>query len=393
MCVTNIYVDRYPNGREVEFRQTTLCQYGVPGRPCQSLTTLENPVRKIQYGELSTEYILTQPAFTQTPPRSPGGSNHRYSGGDTGSEDGQRRRRSRRMSFAVDVGLGKKLPTKQHRKERIVIVDSPPTPQTPPQNFRQTFTAPSSPNPSPFIIDSSPRGPIIVDERPLRNRNRSSSSNNVNSNNATTTGTSAATNGTSAPRPSSVEAVIGERFPLRRSRSRPDFESPSSSHTSFDSRARREAEEEEQRRERQRQERQEEEEEAARRRAERIAAQDEEIRRRPAIPIPPKPLRQREFLRPVVSQSTVLSNNVVDDRRLQERLEAAAAERRRLEEKEKEKEKEERERLIRLGREAEQEEAQRRRLRERQLPGRRFSVGPGHRRHRILYDDGVYRWE
>ncbi|RFU24544.1 hypothetical protein B7463_g11796, partial [Scytalidium lignicola] len=386
MCVTNIYIDRYPNGREVEFRQTSLCQYGLPGRPCQALTTLENPVRKIQYGELSTEYMLTQSAFAQTPPRSPGGSHHRYSGGDTGSEDGQRRRRSRRMSFAVDVGLGKKLPTKQHRKERIVIVDSPPTPQTPPQAYRQTFTAPSSPNP-PFIIDGSLRGrPIIVDERPLRNNN-GTRSNNANNNN-TTTSASAATN---LNRSSSVEAVLGERFPLRRSRSRPEFESPSSSHTSFDSRTRREAEEEERRREQRRQE----DEEAVRRRAERIAAQDEEIRRRPAIPVPPKPLRQREFLRPVVNQSAVL-DGIVDDRHLEDRLDAAAAEKRRHEEREREKEKEkkeERERFIRLGMEAEVEEAQRRRLRERQLPGRRFSVGPGHRRHRVLYDDGVYRWE
>lgn len=40
-----------------------------------------------------------------------------------------------------------------------------------------------------------------------------------------------------------------------------------------------------------------------------------------------------------------------------------------------------------------EEEALRQRLRERQLPRRRFSVGPGGRRHRVLYDDGVYRWE
>lgn len=41
----------------------------------------------------------------------------------------------------------------------------------------------------------------------------------------------------------------------------------------------------------------------------------------------------------------------------------------------------------------EQEEAVLKRLRERQMPKRRFSVGPGGRRHRVLYDDGVYRWE
>jgi len=54
---------------------------------------------------------------------------------------------------------------------------------------------------------------------------------------------------------------------------------------------------------------------------------------------------------------------------------------------------EERDRLVRLGLEAQEEEALKQRLRERQLPKRRFSVGPGYRRHRVLYDDGMYRWE
>jgi hypothetical protein len=42
-------------------------------------------------------------------------------------------------------------------------------------------------------------------------------------------------------------------------------------------------------------------------------------------------------------------------------------------------------------RRAEDESLQR--LRERQLPRRRFSVGPGNRRTRVMYDDGLYRWE
>jgi hypothetical protein len=53
--------------------------------------------------------------------------------------------------------------------------------------------------------------------------------------------------------------------------------------------------------------------------------------------------------------------------------------------------KEKRDRLIRLGLEAREEEALKQRLRERQMP--RFSVGTGYRRHRVLYDDGMYRWE
>jgi hypothetical protein len=34
-----------------------------------------------------------------------------------------------------------------------------------------------------------------------------------------------------------------------------------------------------------------------------------------------------------------------------------------------------------------------RRLRERLMPRRRATVGSGTRRHPVLYDDGLYRWE
>ncbi|KAF7561592.1 hypothetical protein G7046_g2556 [Stylonectria norvegica] len=43
--------------------------------------------------------------------------------------------------------------------------------------------------------------------------------------------------------------------------------------------------------------------------------------------------------------------------------------------------------------EKKEDEAQRQRLMERMMPRRRATVGPGSRRHRVLYDDGVYRWE
>jgi hypothetical protein len=54
---------------------------------------------------------------------------------------------------------------------------------------------------------------------------------------------------------------------------------------------------------------------------------------------------------------------------------------------------EERNQALRARLMEEEEEAMRQRLEERQMPKRRFSVGPGNRRHRVLYDDGVYRWE
>lgn len=200
MCVTNVYVDRYPDGKESEFRQTSFCQYGQPGRPCQKLSTLENPVRKIQFGEPTTEYMMTahQRTFPQTPPRSSGGSHHRHSS-DYSSEDGrpQRRKSTKRRSDIPAL-----RPTRTHRKERIVIVDSPPTPRTPPQTFR-TFTAPSSPASTPFVVDGAlplprERGrPVIVDERPLLRH----------------------------PRVPSIGAVVGERSIPRRARSQSDRKS------------------------------------------------------------------------------------------------------------------------------------------------------------------------
>ena len=348
MCVTNVYTDRYPDGREVEFRQTSICQYGQPGRPCQKLSILENAVRNIQFGEPTTQFILTQPIFPLTPPRSSGGSQHRHSAASHSSEEGRRRRK-----------LPILKPHRTHKKERIVIVDSPPTPRTPPQVYNQVFTAPNSPIVPPRIVDERRPRPIIVDERPLLRVPRAPS----------------------LPR-RSVSLTRGPRVV---------WESPSTSHTSFDLRAEREREERADRERRRRQLEREElqaEREEERRRAERMRALDDEIRRRPAVPVPPAPLRNRAYLRPVIDQSEalqVMMGGLRLDGRLGERvIEGAAAERMRADE---------RDRVLRARLEEDEEEALRQRLRERQLPRRRLTVGPGHRRHRVLYDDGVYRFE
>lgn len=281
-------------------------------------------------------------------------------------------------------------------------------------HFTQTFTAPSSPATPPYIVEGGfprrERGrPVIVDERPMRREREK--------------------------RDSSREAVIGigERVvntPSNRRRARSQdrgvfqWDSPSSSHTSFDSRARRETEEaerlarerreeqerllaRERRREAEEAERRRERErdariealEAERRREARIREADEEIRRRPAVPMAPSPLRRRESIRererivPIVDQSPS---------RLREISRTTSSDRGRLtvgelalrEEAEIRRRMAERDREVRLALEKKVEEEElKQRLRERQMPIRRFSVGPGGRRHRVLYDDGVYRWE
>ncbi|KAL3425028.1 hypothetical protein PVAG01_04309 [Phlyctema vagabunda] len=368
MCVENVYIDIYPDGRQVEFRQTSICQYGHPNRPCHTLTTLSNPPRYIKYGEITTQQMLTQafyPRHTHTPPRSSGGSQPRRSGSHHRTPEGSPRR-PRRDSGLAAVLNGKKL--REHRKERIVIVDSPPTPRTPPQHYNQVFTAPSSPAspPNAFDIPIRRSRPIIVDERPLRRE-----------------------------RAPSVGAVVGDRLRAR-SQSRPRYESPGPSILGERIRRREEEERlaeerEERRRKRVEKEEREVEREAERRRAERIALQNEEILRRPAVPMPPRRLEERPYLRPVVDQSAALQDAIgalaLEDRAI-ERAAEQAAERRR---------KDERERMLRkrleIEKAAAEEEALQRRLKERQMPRRRFSVGPGHRRTRVVYDDGVYRWE
>ena len=144
-------------------------------------------------------------------------------------------------------------------------------------------------------------------------------------------------------------------------------DSSSPSYARFDSRARREREEIEARQRYEREKRQPEQ-EAELRRARRIAEHNEDISLRAAVP--PAPLRA--FLRPIVGQKDILQDTMGG---------LTAAEKQRGED-----------RRIRQRMEAE-EEAMRQRLRDRQMSTRRFSTGPGYRRHRVLYDDGVYRWE
>jgi len=329
MCVTNIYVDRYPDGREVEFRHLSTCQYGTPGRPCSTHSTIENPVRMIQYGDAPTQNIFSHPIYPSSPPLSSTSSQKRYSG--------ESRRHSRSQSHSDDGRVYLKRtslkPTRQHRKERIVVVDAPPTPTTPPQLFAGTFTAPSSPD---------PKGrPIIVDERPLY-------------------------------RPTT---------PRQRSHSRPRYgwDSPSTSHTSFDHRAEREREEREGRERREQaariQRRREAQLDEEVRKARLIAEANEDIKRRAAVPVPIPPRQRQTYQRPVVDQTQAL----------QERFGGLTLNGRGD--------------TVGMGRpipvvvDPVAEEAMKQRLRERQLPKRRFTVGPGHRRHRVLYDDGLYRWE
>lgn len=106
----------------------------------------------------------------------------------------------------------------------------------------------------------------------------------------------------------------------------------------------------------------------------RIAKANAEIAGRPVVPAPPAPpKRSSTYKRGAVEVrdreaefAEAMNRLTFEEARREEKA-------RKLEEKE--------------------EEAQRQRLMERIQPRRRATVGPGSRRHRVLYDDGLYRWE
>lgn len=367
MCITEIYVDRYPDGSEIHFPQTRLCQSGRRGRPCDSITTITNNPRDIQYGEPTSEYIITQ---MHTPRSST--SSHRPSSFVEIIDERRTppRPRRRRGSIFLDAFFGPS--SRRHRshrepsRERVVFLDTPPsprTPRTPPPHYARPLTPLS---PSSFRYQEPPRGrprgPVIIDSRQA------------------------------APRSTSIEVVIGPR----RHRS----QSPTLSEL------RRQDEDIESERRRKRDER------AARLAAElaevrdmrererRRARLDAEIMSRPRVPLAPTAHRIRDTPRPrpVIDQSTRL-HEMLNDMHLSsrgERVIAEAVEERRWQtealaaEALAERRRRDAQRMVQAGIRAQEEEAaleaQRRRL------ARRFTVGGGRpRRDRINYDDGSFR--
>ncbi|KEY72467.1 hypothetical protein S7711_05142 [Stachybotrys chartarum IBT 7711] len=332
MCTTNVYTYVYPDGRKESVQQPSLCHHSRHGRPCSKNVVFQHPSQQVT---LAGQQLPPTPTYT---PRS---STPNYRSGD--ESDRSHRSSDSRKKRASGVYInGQKIldldDRRSTRRERIVLVDNPPTPRTPPQTFTGPHTAPPSPNQQPYAAymgaGSPPtHRPMFVDERP---RVR-------------------------------IEVVDNHRGHERHS--------STSSHESRHSyRSHSGEDEEERRRRRQRREdRQREEEEIRHQRMRaRIAAANAEIGNRPAVPMPPTPKRAASFKRPVVE--------VVDhDAELVEAM-------RRLD-------MEQKARRAADKAERAEEEAQRQRLKERLMPRRRATVGPGSRRHRVAYDDGLYRLE
>ncbi|KAJ4248535.1 hypothetical protein NW757_008183 [Fusarium falciforme] len=315
------------------------------------------------------------------------------------------------------------------RRERIVIVDNPPTPYTTPNTLPYATTGHR-----PVIVDERPRPrprveiEIVDDSRPRRHRHTSDVASNTRSLKEEST------------HPRHVSDVPRSALSLN-----DDYE------------------EREKRRQRRREKRRQQEEADERLRA-RINKANAEISGRPPVPQPPPPYRRlpvelldsepnlvravrwddleqerrnEETLRrapkeegkemePSARGFNEEAELVETVRRLKAEQERYEEEIRRLSQKEdrkgKEKEgegkqpavelpnreaelieavrrlekwerREEKDRRRARKEELEEDEIQRRRLIERMKPREGSSVGPGSRRHRVLYDEGIYRWE
>ncbi|KAH8594942.1 hypothetical protein B0O99DRAFT_167432 [Bisporella sp. PMI_857] len=322
MCVTNIYIDRYPDGNEIEYTERSLCINGRPDRPCPSHSHMTH------YRKIGTTR-LNNPIYPNTPPRSSEGS-HRTESPATSEDSGRHRRRHSKDSLKA---------TRQHRKERIIIVDAPPTSRTPPQSFPQHFTPPSSP---PSYRRPVSR-PIIVDERTIHPQR---------------------------PRTPSFGAVVGDRtrpipISIPTTTQIPRRETPAYVRPAFEPRADREHEVFESREERQA--RRAAEQDAEVRRAQRIADHNRIINSRTAVPVTNSARPSvRPSIRPVVTNAQTLPNMMdrmtLDPRRASRELDPTDT------------------------------ELMQQRLRERQMPKRRFSIGVGERRLSLGYPPDVYRW-
>lgn len=254
MCTTNIYTYVHPDGRREQYSQPTLCANSRHNQVCASNYLFEHPV---QYVPAPYNTTSPHPYATQLPPTpqpsTPSGS---YRSGDEsdrsyGSSSSQKKRSSGLYingQKILDLNRRERRPSSRHQ-ERIVLVDGPSSPLTPPQTWSAPHTAPASPNANTYLVNSSRGQPVIVDERRVQ-----------------------------------IEVV--------------DNKHRSKHHRHTSSGSRHSDREEEERRQRRREEKRRD--EAEQRLRSRIAEANAKIASRPVAPAPPAPRRSSTYKRPQV---------------------------------------------------------------------------------------------
>ncbi|KAL7902982.1 hypothetical protein HDV63DRAFT_109476 [Trichoderma sp. SZMC 28014] len=381
MCTTNVYDYHYSDGRREQSRQPVLCSASRNGVVCSQNVVFQHPSQYIKHtpSALGSSPGSPSPYLSQFPPTptySPRSGTPNYRSGDESdrsrhsSSSSSRRRRSSSLYIngqnVIDLNRHDGSP----RRERIVLVEGPPTPRTPPTAFSFASYAPPSPNASAnasasaSVYGSSPREsnssfsrrPVIVDDRVRVERPR-------------------------------IEIEVVEAAPSSQRTPRHDRHSSTSSR---DSHGRSSADDEvtlqrrREREERRAEKERDEEDERQRRIRLRIAKANAEINKRPPVPMPPAPLRASSFKNSSADDSVkTLADGV---RRMSFEEERREEKVRHLARKQERRDEEQAQRL--------EDEAQRQRLAERiSMPQRRATVGGG-RRHRVVYDDGtLYRVE
>lgn len=352
MCTTNVYVNMRPDGRRSTTPQVLLCPSSRFGRVCAAHVEVHHPTPHDMLVMPPPAPVTNMPP---TPSYSPRPSSSRESGSESERRSSRSSRHSSRHSSTASAQRRQRSPgvyvngqrvVDAHgssRRERILLVPNPPTPRTPPQSYQMPRTAPPSPSANLAVPHgSSPRDsynrPYIVDERPRIH---------VQLNNLP-----------ASPAPSSRhsrQASTSSRGSRRSSNADAD-----------DEERRRRRQEREERREAHK----------AQELRERIEKANAEIANRPAVRVVnntgaatvERKSRRDDFDGVVDS----LGRMTVEDRNWKETKAHKKA--------------------LKLEQEEKQADEERER-RERTMPRRRATVGPGSRRHRIAYDDGLYRWE
>ncbi|PFH63113.1 hypothetical protein XA68_17757 [Ophiocordyceps unilateralis] len=344
MCTTNVYTYIYPNNAKTISRRLAPCSASRQGQPCRDNIVLNHPL------------IMAIPAPAPAPAPYPF-PNHQLPPTPPADESDRARRRStsdhrRNTAYIEDHHHQHQHQQQQQhhhhqpshrrlsssRRDRVVLVENPPAARTPPQTYSAPHTAPSSPRFSsaaaarPVIVDES-QGPSVQIEVPESRRHHHHHHHHRHHRHSSTSSRD------SSHRPSSKE---GDNEQSNRRRHR---RSSNSSNFVFET----ETEAMERRELRIRQ---------------RIFEANAEIAGRAPVPLASTPRRS----------STRDDHDRAREAELVDTLRRLDLQERRLVQRAEEE---------RMGR-----------LRERlELPRRRSTVGPGSRRHRVLYDDGIYRWE
>ncbi|EKJ78234.1 hypothetical protein NXS19_011461 [Fusarium pseudograminearum] len=328
MCTTNIYTYVYPDGRREQYSQPTLCANSRHNQVCAQNYRLDHPPTYVSaYDAPAFSYTSQLPPTPQysPAPSTPSGS-HRSGDESDRSYSSSNSKKDRSSGVYVNgqkvLDLNRKRRGSRHHQERIVLVDSPASPRTPPQQW----SAPASPNGNTYMVDSSRdsnhRRPVIVDERTLQPERRVQ-----------------------------IEVVDNHHHRSKHHR-----------HASSSSKESRNSNEDEERRRRRHEEKRQQEKEKLLQK--RIAEANQVIASRPVAAAPLAPKRSATYKRPSVEIP------VDQMRRLSFEEERRDDKARRLARREEKKE----------------EEAQRERLRERMQPKRRLTVGADTRRPTDIYE-------